>query len=216
MVGTLLDLDAEALVNAEPTVILVQPPAQGESPALESLAAVQRWGIVRFRLDSLEDVRALIAALPAVLARESDSVERARLVERAERLNRALDAELAPLAHAASRGRILLLLAAGEGADAIAFGSGTYLGEFLSRIGARNAIERAGYPALSAEDIVRIAPDTIVLLGSRPARMTAQISASAPTAALFTLDSPEILQPGGGMIAGLKSLRGLIAGENHP
>ena len=43
IVGSLLDLNAEALVMVRPTVILLQPPAQGEIGGLSDLAAF-RWG----------------------------------------------------------------------------------------------------------------------------------------------------------------------------
>lgn len=216
VVGTLLDLNAEALLRANPTIVLVQPPAQGSTVDLDELASRHGWLIERFRIESLDDIRALVSALPSVLAARDDGAALASLRLRAELLNRELDEQLAPLDAASSHGRVLLLLAGGDGAEALGFGSDTYLGEFLTRIGADNAIEGRGYPALSAEDIVRLAPHTVVLFGPRPQRMIEQLSTTTPAARLLTLNAPQLMQPGGGMIDGLKSLRALLAKRSSP
>ncbi len=211
VVGTLLDLDAEALVRSLPTVIVVQPPAQGVDPSLAQLAQAHGWVMVPVRIDSLADVRALIPRLCEAIVDQSIDGDREALAARAAALDARFNEALAPLPEVQQAGRVLVILATNESADPMAFGVGTYLGDFVQSIGATNALSDAGYPALSVEELVRSGADTLVVLGSQGDEAAAQLRAAMPKAFVCTLRSQSLVQPGAGMIDGLLQLRAKIA-----
>lgn len=210
VVGSLLDLDAEALLRVSPDVILVQPPAQGESRQLDELARASGWRTHRYRLDSLDEVVSLMRQLPLVISQPGDPDDLAKLQAKAAALCAELEAALAPSHLAPDAGRVLLLLASAEGADTIAFGAGTYLGDALERLGCQNAITRSGYPALGVEDIVTIDPDSVIILGVRGRGTADRLAQMMPRASFALVDAPELLQPGAGAIEGMRSLRSAV------
>ncbi len=212
VVGTLLDLNAEALVAADPTLVLVQPPSQGEDRTLATLAAHGRWRVASFQIESLTDVEQLVPAVAEAIADSSQLDDRAQLTARADEIARRFQQALSPLAEAKDAGNLLIVLVASEGADAMAFGKGTYLGEFLDRIGATNAVGRSGYPTLSTEELLGSRAQTIIVLAREPSEAVDQLRKAMPNAVICALHSPQLLQPGGGMIDGLMQLRAVIKG----
>lgn len=212
IVGTLLDLNAEALVAARPTLVLVQPPSQGTDRTLATLAADQSWKVVPFQIESLADVEQLVPAVAAAIADPSRPGDHEQLAARADEIARRFHEALAPLAHAKDAGSLLIILVASEGADAMAFGSGTYLGDFVDRIGATNAVARSGYPTLSTEELVRSDAETIIVLGGDSTLAVNRLRTAMPRSTICPLDAPQLLQPGGGMIDALMTLRTVIEG----
>ncbi len=210
VVGSLLDLDAEALVGVRPTVILVQPPVQGAPPALDRLAGEYGWRVESFRIDSLGDVREVIASLSTILETGADDVRSLALRTNSRALLHDLDAALAPIDTASRLGRTLVLLVGSESADPLGFGPDTYIGGALTSMGVTNALTRDGYPALSWEALARLAPDTIILLGRRSSEAAATVHRILPNARVAPLDAPDLLQPGGGMVASLRALRATL------
>ncbi|MFO0873299.1 MAG: hypothetical protein U0575_04935 [Phycisphaerales bacterium] len=65
IVGSLQDYDAERIVRLHPTHVLVQPPAAGIDPGLAALVDANGWRIASFPLNGLDDIDAMLAALPA-------------------------------------------------------------------------------------------------------------------------------------------------------
>lgn len=211
IVGTLLDLNAEALVLVQPTLILLQPPAQGEVAGLNDLAAKYGWRVERFRIDSLADVQAMLENLPKVICDIAVENDCAQLTARAQLLQRELARALEPLPEATLAGRTLVVLLSAESADAMGIGKNSYIGDAIERMGATNALTRSGYPALGAEDLAKLAPDTVVVVSQRPAAAVEQLSRIMPKSLVYSINAPELLQPGAGMIPGLIKLREALA-----
>ncbi len=210
VVGSLLDLNAEALVQTHPTLILVQPPAQGEVIGLRDLALQHAWRVERFRIDSLADVQSLLENLPTLICDHAIANDCASLKERSQLLQNNLSSALEPIPHANRAGRTVVLLVSSESADAMGFGKSTYIGDALERMGVTNALSRSGYPALGAEDLATLAPDTVVVISQRSAGAIDQVHQLLPKSAIYPIHAPELLQPGGGMITGLLTLRGVL------
>ena len=207
IVGSLLDINAEALVLSRPTTILLQPPAQGEVSGLSELATRHQWRIERFQIDSLSDVQAMLLNLPKAICDTAIENDLAILNERSKNLQNELSRALEPIPHASRAGRTLILLVSSESVDAMGFGKGSYIGDALELMGVTNALLRSGYPSLGAEDLVKLNPETLIVISLRSAGAIKQLAQIMPNSRLFSIDAPELLQPGGGMITGLIKLR---------
>jgi ABC-type hemin transport system substrate-binding protein len=208
VVGTLLDVDAEAMVRAAPTMVLVQPPAQGTDPALARLAAAHGWGVQEWRINSLDDARAAMDGLASAVSGAEPAIADAVRARHAAWCA-TLDAALEPLPASAAGSdeeRVLVMMGGLEG---ISFGRGTYIDDALVRLGAANALERSGYPALSVEDIVRIAPTTVIVIGGSGAARLQPIDSLA--ARVIQLPPDGLAVPGGRLPHGLKALRDALA-----
>lgn len=207
VVGTLLDLDAEALVAARPTLVIVQPPAQGEPAVLSTLVAQHGWRVERFRIDSLADVLSSIDRLPAMICDPLLLGDCDLMTARASEVRQSMLNALEPIADASRAGRTLVALVGSEGADVMGFGEGSYIGDALVRMGMINALTRSGYPALGGEDVVKLAPDSVVIIASRPSGSSEQLRMILSNSTIVRIEAPELLQPGGGMVTGLIKLR---------
>lgn len=213
-VGTLLDIDAEALVRASPTLVFVQPAAQGIPSTLVDLAQVKGWSVVPIQLVTLDDCRRAVKDVAAVCAPLCGDPQRGQMREDAARLGAAFDAATAPIAGASGK-RILAVLCAEEDAELLAFGSDSYLMEALAAQGFTAAVPRAGYQALGLEDLLRIRPDIMILLGRGAADARFDSLLEGDTT-ILRLDEPALLQPGGGITLALGRLRARLASEVQP
>jgi ABC-type hemin transport system substrate-binding protein len=181
VVGALLEIDYERLLAAAPTVLLLQPPASGVDRELVRLADEGRFQLVARPLTSLEDVDDFLEELPTIL--ELDARAAARLDAR----RAAFAALLAAREETRSRDETVLLLIAMD--PPVAVGRGVYLDVLVDAVGAANALERGAYPELTLEDIVRLDPDSIVLLrteepsGADATRWREQLAGTATKAA---------------------------------
>ncbi len=211
IVGSLLDLNAEMLVRVDPTILLIQPAKQGDVPTLDQLVSRHGWRMEHFRIDSIEDVNSMLARLPEFVADPQIVGDAEHLESRSRELRLELARAMEKVPGADAAGRVLVLLVTPEGADMLGFGTDTYLSDVLERIGCVNALARSGYPALGAEDLARIAPNTVILIGKRSAELVERIVQLAPEAMVVPVDSPELLQPGGGMIPGIVKFREAIS-----
>lgn len=151
VVGTLLDCDFERLLASEPDLVLAQR-EQGSGPdELARFCASRQIELLQMRIDSLEDVEAMVQSLatrfgPAAESRAADWQARFGALNGTSRQ---------------STSRVLIL---SEGAPFLAFGRGTYLDGVLGRLGFANAITTMGYPTLLCEDLLAINPDAILLV----------------------------------------------------
>ncbi|MFM7480399.1 MAG: ABC transporter substrate-binding protein [Planctomycetota bacterium] len=210
-VGTLLDIDAEALLRANPTLVFVQPPAQGIPTTLVDLAQVKGWSVVPIPLSTLADCRRAVADVAAACAPLCSSERREQIHEQSLRLSAAFDAVTAPIADAAGQ-RVLAVLCGEEGTDLLAFGTESYLMEVLQAQGFAPALERVGYQSLGQEDLRRVRPDIILLLGKRG--VDAHFDAlTARGTKVLRLNEPALLLPGGGITASLGRMRALLVSE---
>ncbi len=210
-VGSLLEIDFEALLAASPDLVLVQPPAGGADPALAATAAERGFRIESFRIDGLGDLASLLERLPEAMGDAAEPAAAAEWSERASSLRTRLEAACRPLAPPPA-GTVAVLFSL---EPPMAFGQGTFVGEFLDRLGVPNAVEARGYPELSLEDLVRLDPGLLVLLRERAAsEATLARLASLPAAAagrVRQVEHPEALTPGSGWIGAAESLRQAIA-----
>lgn len=205
VVGTLLDVDAEALVRCAPTVVVVQPPAQGVDPALDGLARRHGWTMHAWRINGLDDARAAMDGLARAVA-DADPELADAVGARHAAWCALLESALEPLPAGSVEEPVLVMAGGLEG---MAFGRGTYIDDALARIGVRNAMERPGYPALSVEDLVRIAPRTVVLIGGRDDGAPAH--ADAVSAVIIRVPPEGLGVPGGRLPHGLKTLRDALS-----
>jgi ABC-type Fe3+-hydroxamate transport system substrate-binding protein len=162
VVGSLLDLDYERLLKLDPTHVLVQPSlAQGIEPRLRELAASNGWTIGEFKsLNTIDDVEAMILALPALLFADGTPARRDAAARAADLVTQIANA-LTPAGDDAWKGTTLLV----AGIDPVfVFGRETYLSDVLAALGGTNAAHVTGWAELSLEDIVRLDPEAIILV----------------------------------------------------
>ena len=196
VVGSLEDRDLEAIAALRPTAVLRQ--SRDADPALERVAASVGATVLRWRLDSVADVRDSLPPLAELLA--AGGIDGAQ--DAAARVLAAHRQALRPAVQSVDPVLFVFSLD-----PPTAFGAGTYVDDLWRAIGGRNAIERPGYPALTAEDVLRLAPTAIVLVGT--ASGTAAPSWWLPTGRPFAaIAAPELLEPSARMLVfGPESLR---------
>lgn len=184
VVGTLEGVDAELLVQIQPDVLLVQPPASGVDPVILSLQEAMGFRLVARRLDGLADVRAVIDELVAAkvvdpVARDAWSASSTTPSD----AKRGPDVEL----------RLLLL----HGVDPFrAVGTETYLDEMIGSAGCVNALQRPGWIELGVESLVSLEPEVVVVIGDPPnaiAMLDAVPWRRAPVVLGF--DHPDVFEP---------------------
>lgn len=157
-------IDYEALLRARPSRIWIEWGSRPLPARLAELASQNSWAITTLNALSIEDVQAA--------ARELKQRVVAPLSARGLLPTNAGDDVLASLDRAGSKrfetpppGRVLLL---GATDPPSAFGPGAVHYEILRRMGATPAItEGSPYITLDAEDVLRLAPDVIVIVEPR-------------------------------------------------
>lgn len=182
VVGTFEDRNLEAIVALRPTLVLRQSAVddEGLARALAGAACFERT------LSSLDDVRAMVPALAEALAAQGVDGAPAAAARVAADHAAAMALELR------TRGPVLFLFGTEPPA---AFGHGTFIDGLWTGMGGRNAVARPGYPELSAEDVVRMRPEAIVVVGT----------AGVPgwlrdVATVVPLDAPCLLEPSTAML----------------
>jgi iron complex transport system substrate-binding protein len=180
--GTFEDRNLEAIVALRPTLVLRQSTAADEALRRAAPAAAR----FECALSSLDDVRAMVPALAGALAAQGV----AGAPEAAERV--AADHAAAMSVPVRTRGPVLFLFSTEPPA---AFGRGTFVDGLWSGMGGRNAVAQPGYPQLSAEDVVRLRPSAIVVIGA--AKAPAWLCEAAT---VVPLDAACLLEPSTAML----------------
>ncbi len=170
-VGTHDDPDLESILRLNPTHVIVQDMEARIPESLRRMAAEQGWQLWGFPLLTLDDIAVTTDELYLRLIGEPEPDPTA--IDPTERLGRErpsarmADAWSDRGAPARAAGRVLLL----AGVDpAGAMGPGSFHHQLIERLGATPAITSGGpWQVLDHEDILRLAPDAIVLF--RPAPM---------------------------------------------
>lgn len=188
VVGSLEDRDLEAIVAFRPTLVLVQ--ASTEDAALGRVATDCGARLRRFQLNARADVLAALQSIGDDL--QASGV--AGAAERARTLRTQADQALRP---PVGTTRPVLFLFSVD--PPTAFGHGTYVDELWSALGGRNAVQGPGYPAMGAEDVIRLSPAAVVVVSAG--------SAGTPPAwwdpthgPWITLSAPELLEPSARML----------------
>jgi iron complex transport system substrate-binding protein len=200
VVGSLLDLDAEALLLAKPCVILVQPPAQGIDGGLERVATRLGASIHAWPLATLADIRTMVRELPAALDPDDQ-----RCAARASELLAAMDRACAPMRW--DPARTVLMVQSGDGR--LAFGPSTYLGEFLAACTVSNAVMTGAWQTLNMEEMVSIRPSVVVTVGSAPSPWTGELSRRTGTT-IVNVDDDALLVPSGTLGKSLERVRAAL------
>jgi ABC-type hemin transport system substrate-binding protein len=159
VVGDLLNVDFEALLRVQPTHILVQPPATGIDQHLVDVAAQNTWAVLQWRLDGVNDVRAMVKDLAAAIGRHDPVLSRT-LAARANAILLDIEDALSPGEHHVFSGSVLMATSV---APVLAAGQGTYLDDMLKSFGGVNAVIAEGWVELTLEDITQLNPKAIIL-----------------------------------------------------
>jgi ABC-type hemin transport system substrate-binding protein len=220
VVGDHFDLNVEAMVRAGPTHVFIQPPRGVVPDALNALGATHGWRIAAWKIDTLDDIRAMVRDIVDRLDPAGESAAFADARDRAGRLDAAMGALGRDEADQSRwQGRVLLVHSV-AGAIGV-YGSNTYLDEVLQLLGSVNAAERvSGWGQLTLEDVVRLDPQAVVVI--RPGAPAAESAneASGPISSLdieavrsgrvAVLRSPDALLPSTSVIDTAGELRAIL------
>lgn len=193
--GDQLGLDFENLFRVQPTHIVIQWGKRDLPARLTQLAAERSWTITTYDPLTLADLRADTQRLSALFA-EAPGFDSSKASHLMAEFDRAFSKRTPDLSHA---GKVLLLWTASPPA---ALGPGSWHHQILTAIGGTPAIsEGSASISLDQEDVLRLAPDAIVLIIPRDRDAQPAPSAKQPTDAetrtqllgpLATLDLPAI------------------------
>ena len=193
IVGSHEDRDLEAIAALHPTLILRQ--SSVADPALEMVARSVGAEVHTWHFDRVADVQASLVPIANLLV-EAGITSAPETAARITALHH--EAVAAPVR---TTGPVLFLFAVDP---PMAFGTGTYVDDLWTAMGGTNAMRRPGYPAITAEDVVRLAPAAIISIGRSeiPAWM------ADASGALIAIDAPDLLEPSARMLVqGPASLR---------
>ncbi|MEI6475689.1 MAG: helical backbone metal receptor, partial [Planctomycetota bacterium] len=194
IVGSLEDRDLEAIAALRPTLVLRQ--SSVTDPALETVARSVGAEVRSWHFDRVSDVQASLAPIAVLLAAGgiAGAPDAATHIAAAH-----AEAVRAPVR---ANGPVLFLFSVDP---PMAFGTGTYVDDLWVSMGGVNAVRMSGYPAITAEDVVRLAPAAIVSIG----RSSIPKWMKDASAVLVAIDAPELLEPSARMlVSGPVSLRG--------
>lgn len=163
VVGSQEGFDYEALIGVRPTHIITQWGSHELPATLRTLAESNHWTLLDTRLLSLEDIRRDALAIDALIC---GALHMPTPSPRAKELLAEMDRAWSPRAGGfAGAGRVLLLVSVNPPA---AFGPGSCHQQILEAIGAVPAITSGNaFIEMDAESLLRLAPDTIVLVSPR-------------------------------------------------
>ncbi len=162
--GDQAGVDLEALLRVEPTHIVLQWGERELPTPLVDLARARSWTIINLNPLALDDIVGVTRELNRVFA---PAIEHRAASERAKSTLADLEAACARNDEAPWKGRVLLLAATNPAA---ALGPGSWHADVLDRMGGTSAIaDGKAYQTLDAEDLIRLAPQGIVLIQPRAA-----------------------------------------------
>lgn len=200
VVGTLLDVDVEALVLTDPTVVLVQPPVQGNPPHLADLSAKRGWNLVEIRINSFDDIGRAVGAVADAL----EPVSTGPLHIRADECMERLTASCAPIESASQMGGVALLSSVRDN-GALGFGEGSYLAQAVERMGCHVAPLSGPFTQLSLEEICALEVSTLIICDANPDERVVQ----GPLSKFWIVLAPHesLLMPSPSLVDGLELMR---------
>jgi len=185
VVGTLEDRDLEAIAALRPTLILRQ--SRTADPALETVAASTGATVHTWHFDGVDDVRSRLDPLAKLLAAGGIAGAEAAARDLVARHQQAIAVPVR------STLPVLFLFSVDP---PMAFGSGTYVDDLWRAMGGVNAVGKAGYPALTAEDVIRLAPSAVVVIGR--GSLPSWLGSASPVQ--VQVDAPDLLEPSARML----------------
>lgn len=160
--GDQAGVDLEALLKVKPTHIVIQWGERELPTPLTELARARSWTIINLNPLALDDIVGVTSELNRVFA---PAIAHQAAGDRAKSTLADLQAACARNGEAAWKGRVLLLAATNPAA---ALGPGSWHADVLDRMGGVGAINQGkAYQTLDAEDLIRLAPQGIVLIQPR-------------------------------------------------
>lgn len=157
--GDQAGIDYEAMLSVHPTHVLIEWGSRPLPERLTELAARHSWQLRTFTLLTLDQVESGADELGGSLLAPGERTGRDRALSR-------LRASLAHRNEYARAGRVLMLLSTSPVSGAL--GPGSFHHQVLERLGGVPALDHGSpYMELDAEDVLRRAPDAIVLIQPR-------------------------------------------------
>jgi ABC-type Fe3+-hydroxamate transport system substrate-binding protein len=204
--GDQAGFDYETLIRVNPTHIFVEWGDRALPDRLTALARERGWTIRNFSTLSLEDVERTADEIDAMFPVRSQAAGEAAP---SVRLRRAWSPR--PGVDPALAGRVLLLVST---SPPTALGPGSAHQQILTGMGGRAALASGGpYQTLDAEDVLKVAPDAIVLVSPRDpssaGAAAAPVRGADALGPLAKLDIPAVRQ---GRVALLDDPQGLLPG----
>lgn len=184
--GDQAGIDYESLIRVRPTHVIVQWGARDLPPRLNELARSHGWIVLNYDLLTLHDVRTSAVELHDVLAGPESEHAGHQATTPTARAAAEPPPLLARLESAFRRrgtgfpgaGRVLLLVSASPIA---VVGPGSFHHQVLESIGGIPAVTRGGpYQELDVEDVMRLAPDAVVLIRPRGREASSATGTVAP------------------------------------
>ncbi len=189
VVGSHIEIDYEVLLTAHPTVLIFEETSFEIPQRLRDLADEQRWEIWTYRLKTLDDIATTVDDLRLKLHAsprpdlgddplhpDPDPMRAFEIELPSARLARAWS----PVTPALARegGRVLLL--AGVDPPGV-LGPGSFHAQMIERMGLMPAVTDGGmWQELDYEDLIGIAPDSIIVLMPRARDAAQQIGDPEP------------------------------------
>jgi ABC-type hemin transport system substrate-binding protein len=162
--GDQAGIDYESLVRAKPTHVFTQWGSRALPERLAAMAREQRWVLRDVPILNMDDISAAVATLDRAVRSVDDTAPLSPAAVQ-------LQAQLAALLHPAQKpdrsrvGKVLILIST---APPTALGPGSAHDELLRALGATPALtDGKSYMELTHEDLVRLAPDAMILFIQR-------------------------------------------------
>ena len=146
VVGDLLGVDYERLRMLHPSHVFAQKTASRADQHLVELSENGLFALQSWKLDRLEDIKELYAALSTQLGESPMELE--------------IDVD----GEQTIPSPVLVVTQGTSGSAGLCFGMDTYLNDILQLMGVQNALKQSGWRSLSLEDIASLKPACILVV----------------------------------------------------
>lgn len=212
--GDLTNVDLETMVRLEPTHVFIQPPRSGIDPGLLALSDRRRWRMLTYRVNGIDDIRSAMTEISDALQEDLARPEGSRMADRLADWQTELDDVLhRERSQPLYDGKVLLLI---PGDPSLVFGRQTYLGDVLLAFGVENACPTTGWTEASPEDLIRMDPDGLILIGengieAESRQMLDSLDlAAAREGRVAVLEHPDVMLPTSSVVACAREVRVIL------
>ncbi len=220
-VGDLTRIDLEAVIELQPTDVVLQAGRQGLPARIEQIAGERGWNLINLQIDGVADIEQAVRVLATGLSFTSESDARDEVFRRGEVLIAEIRAALEPMPEAVTRrlGPIMVLYFTDPPS---AYGPGSYIGDVLESLGAENALAGGAWQELDLERVVAAQPWALIIArpgaddstAAHPERALGSLArvdlACVRAGRLAVLRHPNSQLPGASVIAVAGELRGIL------
>lgn len=192
VVGDLGGADVEGVVRLQPDLLIHQSTIAPPPAGLQEASSMTGAAIVSVSVDDMDDLH---EAIDVIHLAADPAGSDAELRTRCDSLHDLLDSAMEPAAR-----RPLNVLLLQPGPALLAWGGRTWLGRVLDAAGATPLLPDRAWVTITAEDVVRLEPDMILVLGEHE-DIDPGAAATLPTPArtqgrVHVLAHPQLLIPG--------------------